>query len=122
MPLPFTTARRGGADGAQRGPGGGGAALLARRLGTEAGPAGALAGSMTVVRLPLVGVASAARALDLRERLLAVRCDAPLHALEGAIWLRLSAQAYNEAADYERLADTLAEVLREERWPGPRRS
>ena len=89
-----------------------GAALVARRLGTETGAGGALAGSMGVVRLPLTGEASAARALALRERLLESRCDAPLHALVGAIWLRLSAQAYNEAADYERLAATVGRVLR----------
>jgi isopenicillin-N epimerase len=87
-------------------------ALLARRLGTEAGPSGALAGSMGVVRLPLTGEASPARALALRERLLEARCDAPVHALDGALWLRLSAQAYNEIADYERLAQVVARVLR----------
>ena len=87
-------------------------ALLARRLGTETGPSGALAGSMGVVRLPLAGEASPARALELRERLLDARCDAPVHALDGALWLRLSAQAYNEVADYERLAEAVGRVLR----------
>ena len=87
------------------------AALVARRLGAEAGVTGELAGSMGLVRLPLAGEASPARALEIRERLLDARCDAPLHALSGAIWLRLSAQAYNELSDYERLAETLARVL-----------
>jgi isopenicillin-N epimerase len=89
------------------------AALVARRLGTEAGATGPLAGSMGVVRLPVSGSADEARALHLRERLLEARCDAPLHALGGALWLRLSAQAYNEAADYEKLTETLARVLRD---------
>ena len=89
-------------------------ALVARRLNTEAGATGALAGSMGLVRLPLTGEASAERALALRGRMLDARCDVPLHAQAGAIWLRLSAQAYNEIGDYERLAETVAQVLRDE--------
>jgi hypothetical protein len=41
------------------------------------------------------------------------RCDVPLHAQAGAIWLRLPAQAYNEPADNEKLAEIVALVLRE---------
>jgi isopenicillin-N epimerase len=88
------------------------AAGIALRLGTEAGATGELAGSMGLVRLPLAGPATEARALALRERLLDARCDAPLHALSGAIWLRLSAHAYNEMSDYEILAETVERVLR----------
>lgn len=89
-------------------------ALVARRLNTEAGAGGSMAGSMGMVRLPLEGEASAERALALRGRMLDARCDVPLHAQAGAIWLRLSAQAYNELPDYERLAETVARVLRED--------
>jgi hypothetical protein len=35
-----------------------------------------------------------------------------VHALGGALWLRLSAQAYNEAADYVRLAELAAALRR----------
>jgi isopenicillin-N epimerase len=42
------------------------------------------------------------------------RTDAPLHAIDGAVWLRLSAQAYNERADYERLAEVAAAVVADE--------
>ena len=89
-------------------------ALVARRLNTEPGATGALAGSMGLVRLPLAGEAGAERALALRGRMLDRKCDVPLHAQAGSIWLRLSAQAYNEMADYERLAEIAAEVVREE--------
>jgi isopenicillin-N epimerase len=87
--------------------------LLARRLNTEPGATGAMAGCMGVVRLPLAGAASAERSADLRERLLAAGTDAPTHVQAGAIWLRLSAAAYNDIEDYERLAEIVARVLRE---------
>ena len=41
---------------------------------------------------------------ELRERLLSERADAPIHAIGGGIWMRISAHAYNEIDDYERLA------------------
>jgi isopenicillin-N epimerase len=89
------------------------ARLLARRLNTEAGPGGALAGAMGLVRLPLGGEATQDRARRLRGRMLDARCDVPLHAVGNGIWLRLSAHAYNELSDYEKLADIVARVLRE---------
>jgi isopenicillin-N epimerase len=87
--------------------------LLARRLNTEVGVTGALAGSMGVVRLPLAGAATAERSADLRARLLAAGTDAPTHVIAGAIWLRISAAAYNEIEDYERLAELVARAVRE---------
>jgi isopenicillin-N epimerase len=91
------------------------AALLARRLNTDVGAAGALAGSMGVVRLPLAGDATADRSADIRVRLLAAGTDAPTHVQAGAIWLRISAAAYNDIEDYERLGDIVAGVVREVR-------
>jgi isopenicillin-N epimerase len=91
------------------------AALLARRLNTDVGTGGALAGSMGVVRLPLAGDATADRSADIRARLLASGTDAPTHVLAGSIWLRISAAAYNDIEDYERLGDIIARVLREVR-------
>jgi isopenicillin-N epimerase len=67
--------------------------LLARRLNTEPGVTGRMAGCMGVVRLPLAGAATAERSADLRARLLAAGTDAPTHVQAGAIWLRLSAAA-----------------------------
>ncbi len=86
--------------------------LLARRLNTEAGATGELAGCMGLVRLPLTGPVSAERSADLRTRLLAAGTDAPTHVLAGAIWLRLSAAAYNDIEDYVRLGDIVAGVIR----------
>jgi isopenicillin-N epimerase len=88
-------------------------ALLARRLNTEIGAIGPLAGAMGVVRLPVSGEVTAERAKMLRARLLDARTDAPLNAIAGGIWLRLSAHAYNELADYERLAEIAARMLRD---------
>jgi isopenicillin-N epimerase len=87
--------------------------LLARRLNTEPGAAGGLTGSMGVVRLPLTGSATPERSGDLRARLLAAGADAPTHILAGAVWLRISAAAYNDIEDYERLAELVARVVRE---------
>jgi isopenicillin-N epimerase len=88
-------------------------ALLARRLNTEPGATGELVGSMGVVRLPLTGAATPERSAEIRARLLAAGTDAPTHVLAGAIWLRLSAAAYNDIEDYERLAEIVASVIRD---------
>jgi isopenicillin-N epimerase len=87
--------------------------LLARRLNTEPGATGALAGAMGMVRLPLAGSATPERSGDLRARLLAAGTDAPTHVQADAIWLRISAAAYNDIEDYERLAEVVARVVRE---------
>lgn len=83
------------------------ARLLAARLGTETGGGNAVSGAMGLVRLPGDG----ARAMELREALLAHGTDTPVSNLSGAPWLRISAQAYNDIADFERLADILAKVV-----------
>jgi isopenicillin-N epimerase len=87
--------------------------LLARRLNTEPGATGVMAGCMGMVRLPLAGTATTERSADLRARLLAAGTDAPTHVQAGAIWLRLSAAAYSDIEDFERLAEIVARVLRE---------
>lgn len=93
-------------------------ALLCHRLNTEPGAGKEMAASMGLIRLPLEGNVTPERVLALRRRLLDARTDAPLHALGGSAWLRLSAHAYNELDDYERLADIVARVIREEVGPG----
>lgn len=85
--------------------------ILARQLNTETGTSGACAGSMMTVRLP-VGDATQDRALAIRRALMDANTDAPVHALDGALWLRVSAFAYNEAEDYVRLGELVAGVLR----------
>ncbi len=47
--------------------------LLARRLNTEVGAVGALAGSMGMIRLPLTGEATAELSMEIRARLLEAR-------------------------------------------------
>jgi len=88
-----------------------GTRLLADRLGTEVGTTGALAGAMGVVRVPVPAPATAEWAQRLRQKLLAARTDAPVHALDGALWLRISAHAYNELADYEALATIVSDLV-----------
>jgi len=86
-------------------------ALLCDRLGCEPGAAGALAGAMGVIRLPMAATEESARAM--RDRLLAAGTDAPVFLLDGAVWLRVSAFAYNEIEDYARLATIVARILGE---------
>jgi isopenicillin-N epimerase len=80
------------------------ARLVAARLGTETGGGNAVSGAMGLVRLP----GPPDGAMDMRGKLMTLGTDTPVHSLNGAMWLRLSVQAYNELADYERLADLLA--------------
>jgi isopenicillin-N epimerase len=83
------------------------ASLVARRLNTET-TSGFCA--MRLVRLP---VSAGTEALTMRAKLMQAGTDAPVHAIGGALWLRLSAFAYNEPEDYARLGDIVARVLRE---------
>lgn len=86
------------------------AAALAARLGTEVGALPAMQGAMGVIRLPRAG--DAEDALALRQRLFALGTDVPTVAIDGALWLRISAQAaYNDRADYERLAGLVETAL-----------
>ena len=80
--------------------------LLAKYWNTERGSEDALTGSMSTVRLPLVGDATEERALELRNTLRKDhRIDSAIIAFKGSLWVRLSAQAYNQFNEYERLAD-----------------
>ena len=89
--------------------------LLAERLGTERGASAELSGSMGMVRLPLAGEVSSERVANLQARLMQEKTDVPLFLHEPGIWLRISAQAYNERADYERLAEIVAAAIEEQR-------
>lgn len=80
-------------------------AMLARHWGTElTGPIESFA-AMATVRLPLAGPADDARAVALTRELCELhRVAAAVVALEDGLWVRIAAQAYNEANEYERLA------------------
>ncbi len=91
-----------------------GAEIVARALGTEIGAAPAMSAAMGLVRLNISGPANLERAKALRARLMDEHnTDAPFHALSGSIWVRLSAAAYNETQDYERLAGILQRFTRQ---------
>lgn len=85
------------------------AEMLARRWRTElAGPVDLFA-AMASVRLPLGGAASEKRAQALmRECLEHHGIAAAFFALDGALWARIAAQAYNSMAEYERLGAVVA--------------
>jgi isopenicillin-N epimerase len=88
--------------------------VLARRLNMDVGADAPVASAMAVVRLPISGEANRERAQALRLKLLDdFRTDAPLHALDGSIWVRVSAQAYNEIDDYHALGDILAKFAQD---------
>ncbi len=82
--------------------------MLAGRLGTELAAPDSMLGAMASVRLPESHEPTEAAAQALHDRLLAAhRIKIPVLPFGGALWLRLSAQVYNEMSDYERLADAL---------------
>jgi isopenicillin-N epimerase len=79
---------------------------------TERGSSDELTGAMATVRLPLPGEATETRALELRDWLLRThRIEAAVTVFAGSLWVRLSAQAYNKAADYELLAEAVRKQL-----------
>jgi isopenicillin-N epimerase len=89
------------------------AELVAARLNSDVGTSGDQAGAMGLVRLPSARPADDALALAVRARLMDAGCDAPVHTLEGSLWLRLSVFAYNEQSDYVGLAEMAARVIRD---------
>ena len=87
------------------------ATRLAARFGTETGTGNATQGAMGLVRLPLSGKVTPEHTLALRARLLVTGTDSPIHPLADGAWLRISAQAYNEMADFDAMADLVAKLL-----------
>ena len=64
-----------------------------------------------MVRLPGDALADRTRAEAVRGRLLETGTDVPVMVHNNRLWLRLSAQAYNEAADFERMGDLVEQAL-----------
>jgi isopenicillin-N epimerase len=82
------------------------ATLLAHHWKTERGSPDLLTGSMGAVRLPISEVATPESAQELRAQLFEIhRIEVAITAFAGSLWARISAQAYNEPADYQRLAE-----------------
>jgi isopenicillin-N epimerase len=87
------------------------AGLLAERWGTEAGAPAEMVGAMAVVRVPggLPGTLVAAQAVH--DRLWQkYHIEVPVMCIGQALWVRISAQIYNELEDYQRLAAAIAEA------------
>ena len=68
---------------------------------------------MGLVRLPISLDPKRSEAVKVRQALQAAGTDAPVHPVGGALWLRLSAYAYNEIGDYQRLAKLLPAVIQQ---------
>jgi len=84
--------------------------ILAKRLRAVPSAPAAMRGAMTALRLPAKAHADAA--LSLRRRLSAEHgIEVPVFVFQDALWVRVSAQIYNEIVDYERLSDVLVDVL-----------
>jgi len=76
-------------------------AYLADTWKTRLGAPASLAGSMRMIRLPLAG----GDHHEIRAKLWHDhRIDVPINTLNGELWVRISAQLYNEIEDYRRLA------------------
>jgi isopenicillin-N epimerase len=88
------------------------ATFLAERLGTDVGSPFEMTGSMALVRLPIGLEAKKSESDKVRQALRSAGADSPVHPLADRLWLRLSAYAYNEMADYERLAELVRGVLK----------
>jgi isopenicillin-N epimerase len=85
------------------------AQLLGNAWGTETGIDERCTGTMATVPLPRELGSSPAEATRLRDALLYEDAiEVQLHAWVGRLWLRLSAQIYNEISDFERLAAAVA--------------
>lgn len=70
--------------------------------------------AMSLIEAPLAGPATEERVLQLRKKLRALGADAPVVVVDGRLFVRVSAQAYNRIDDYERLADIVLQVAEED--------
>lgn len=85
---------------------------LAERLTTETGAAEELFGSMATIRLPGRQPADRPTADALKAWLWDThRIEAHVMPFAGALWVRISIQAYNDMADVDRLGDALTARL-----------
>lgn len=84
--------------------------MLARRWHTEVGAPPELLGAMAAIRLPARFPATAEAASAVHDRLWQKdRIEVPVHPLGGGLWVRISAQIYNEIHDFQRLATAIAD-------------
>jgi len=85
-----------------------GGAALTERWGTEPGIPESMVGTMITVPLPERAGRDQEAAAKLRLALLLEdRIEIQMHAWRGRLWVRLSAQVYNEISEVERLAEAV---------------
>ncbi len=88
------------------------AAMLQREVGALPAAPPDMRGATASLALPMADPAGSRTAEALHDRLLRRhRIEVPIFPFANRLWLRLSAQIYNEMADYERLAAALKEEL-----------
>jgi len=87
------------------------AEMLAQTWGTEIGTPADMTGAMACLRLPTQAEATLEKAhhthMQLRE---AYAIEIPVFPLAGHLWIRISAQIFNEMADYDRLVEALPKL------------
>lgn len=88
------------------------AALIARTLGSDEGQTPACRAALATVRLPGTRGRDRAAGLALNDRLWREhRIEVPIIAFGDWLWVRVSAQIYNEIGDYEKLAAALRTLV-----------
>lgn len=84
------------------------AAILTKAWGTEFGQPEEMVGTMVTVPLPERAGDSMAQAAPLRLALLVEdKIEIQMHPYRGRLWVRVSAQIYNDRSDVERLAEAV---------------
>lgn len=87
------------------------AGVLTSRWGTTLETPREMVGAMVTVPLPERAGSTASDAERVRLGLLIEdRIEAPIHAAHGRLWVRVSAQVYNDRSDIDRLADAVARL------------
>jgi isopenicillin-N epimerase len=82
--------------------------MLALRWGTTLGMTEADVGTMVTLRVPVPLGATREDAMRLRDALLFEdKIELQVHAGQGQIWVRISAQVYNTIDQYERLGEAV---------------
>ena len=82
-------------------------ALIEAELGLTPTAPWSMRGAMATFAHPAGGPATLARAKELHDALAAVGVEVPVFPFADRVWFRISAQLYNERADYERLVEAL---------------
>ena len=87
--------------------------LLARRLGLQITAPAAMRGAMTCLTSRLSSIDGARAASVMRHLRECCSAVLPVYVFEGALCIRVSAQIYNEARDYETLANAFPAAMQQ---------